>query len=87
MLILGVSMIFVPELMEDFANMFLIFLIAIIITFLLNYIYNNFRIKKIKPESEAQVIEVAEETEKLPMKKSARKKAKNKNKKKGTNKK
>ncbi|MDD4353861.1 MAG: hypothetical protein PHN56_05385 [Candidatus Nanoarchaeia archaeon] len=81
MLILGISMIFMPEIMEDFANMILIFLSAAIITFLLNYVYNNFRIKKIKDLSEAQVIEVAEK-EKLPMKKSAKKKAKKLNKKK-----
>lgn len=78
MLFLGLSMIFMPEIMDDFKNMLIIFFIAIVATFLFNYFYSNFRIKKIKPLSEAQTIEIIKESKNLPMKKNARKKAKKK---------
>jgi hypothetical protein len=70
MAMLGSSMILKPELMDEFMNVLIIFIISILATAGINYAYNNFKIEKISKE-----VHVIKE---LPAKKSPKKKLKKK---------
>jgi len=65
MLFLGLAMIFTPNIMDDFFSMLKMFFATIIITGIINYIYNYFRIEK---------KEVLEEKPKTIIKKGRKKK-------------
>ncbi len=65
MLFLGLAMIFTPNIMDDFFSMLKMFFATIIITGIINYIYNHFRIEK---------KEVLEEKPKSIIKKGRKKK-------------
>ncbi|MDD5053775.1 MAG: hypothetical protein PHG04_00145 [Candidatus Nanoarchaeia archaeon] len=72
MFALGFSMIFMPELMDDFFSMIKIFLAAGIITWAINYAYTNFKI--VKKEAEIEI----EEKKEVPAKNKKVKKSKKK---------
>ncbi|MFA5303007.1 MAG: hypothetical protein WC393_00530 [Candidatus Nanoarchaeia archaeon] len=90
MAVLGFSMIFSPELMDDFSNVFIIFIFSILLTAGINHFYNNFKIEKITKieelKDEKSLVEKSA-VKKITKKKPAKKKTtKNKKIKKGVKK-
>jgi glutaredoxin len=74
---LGISMILMPELMDDFVNVFIMFIGSILLTSVINYIFNNFKIEK-RTKKEKEELEEESEVKKLIVKKNIKTKKKSK---------